>query len=135
MSKRAVIAAVLVFIAWNIFDFLIHGVLLMDLYMASQGLWRPMEETKQGVMQLSVAGHAILFCLLYDRFIASRGLSTALAYALIWGLAAGLGMAASYAWMPLPPTLVWGWLAGSVVEGLAGGVILGLVVKEPRATS
>ena len=114
---------------------LIHGVQLMDLYVESQSLWRPMEEMKQGVMQLSVAGHAILFCLLYDRFIAGRGLATALGYALIWGLAAGLGMAASYAWMPLPPTLAWGWLAGSVFEGLAAGVILGLVVKEPRAAS
>ena len=31
MSKRAVVAAVLVFIAWNLLDFLVHGALLMGL--------------------------------------------------------------------------------------------------------
>lgn len=135
MSKRALLAAVLVFLAWNILDFLLHGVLLMGIYTATQDLWRPMEEMKQSVMQVSVAVRAILFCLLYDRFISRRTFCTALSYALIWGLAAGVGMASSYAWMPIPGSLAWGWLAGSVVEGLVAGAILGAVVKQAPAAA
>lgn len=135
MSKRAILAVVLVFAVWNLLDFLIHGVVLMGTYSATASLWRPMEEMVRGVMMLVVAVHAILLVLLYERFVRGRGMATALAVGGIWGLAAGVGMAGSYAWMPIPGALAWAWLVGSTVEGLAAGAVLGLVVTEPGAAT
>ena len=52
MRKRIVFAVITVFVAWQILDLVIHGLLLMKTYEATASLWRPMTEMKFGLMRL-----------------------------------------------------------------------------------
>ena len=56
MAKKLLIGTVAVFITWEILDFVIHNLILMDSYAATAHLWRPEGEMKMGLMVMMTAG-------------------------------------------------------------------------------
>ena len=42
--KRTLLAVLAVFVMWSVLDFVIHGLILGSIYMATPHLWRPMHE-------------------------------------------------------------------------------------------
>lgn len=128
--KKTIIAVVLVFVACSLLDFLIHGVLLQETYSATQHLWRPMAEMKQGLMTVVTLISSAVFVLIYSRFV-TKSLANAIQYGVLYGLAAGISMGyGSYSVMPLPYFLAMSWFLGTLVETTVAGVIVGLVIKE-----
>ena len=131
MTKRTILAVLAVFAAWTILDGLIHGVILTDSYQASQGLWRPHEQMNYWLIYLTTLVAATAFVLIYVLFFDRRTLGRALLYSLIYGLGAGIPMGyATYASMPVPYFLAFVWCWGTVAEYLAGGLILGLIIRD-----
>lgn len=131
MDKRALIAMVAVFAAWTVLDFIIHNLLLMDAYASTAHLWRPREEMKFSLIHLATAISAVVFVYVYARFFAEKNLGTGLRYGFFIGLAWGVGMGyGTYAVMPLPYALALGWFLGTLVEFIAAGLLVGLIVKE-----
>lgn len=132
MGKRIVLGGIVVFIAWAVLDYVIHGVLLAGLYAATASLWRPMAEMKLGVMYVALFISALAFTALYawlvDRKSASRGFSFGLLYGIATGVAMGYG---TYAVMPIPYSIAITWFLGTVVEAAVAGVLIGLIVKNP----
>ena len=136
MSKRALLAAAAIFVAWSVLDFLIHGVLLANAYADTAELWRPMLEMKMGLVSVVTAVSALAFTIIYARFFAVRSLGHGALYGLLWGIAMGMGMGfGTYAVMPLPYSLALAWFLGTVVEAVVAGLIVGAVVRasEPVA--
>lgn len=131
MSKRALIAVVVIFIAWVAMDFVIHGLILGPYYAASSELWRPQAEMMMWLIWLAVLVGAAAFVYVYDRFFAAKTMKAAVIYGLVYGIGAGIGMGyGTYAVMPIPYALALGWFLGHVVEALVAGVLLGAIVKE-----
>lgn len=129
--KRTLLAVVAVFLAWSALDFVIHGVVLQSSYMATPQLWRPMNEMKMPVMYLAVLIAAVAFVAVYVRFFAQKGIRTGAEYGAWFGLGAGVSMAyGSYSVMPIPYVMALGWFLGTLVEGVAAGVIVGLVIRK-----
>ncbi len=131
MIKKIGLAWLGVFVVWEVLDFLIHNVLLMPAYQATAALWRPMEEMKMGVMVASVAVSALVFTIIYAHLVSDKRMDTGLKYGFLMGLLSGVGMAASYAVMPIPASLAASWLGGVLVEGAAAGVVVGYMF-QPR---
>ena len=131
MIKRTVAAIALVFIAWSILDFMIHGVFLQHSYEATASLWRPMEEMNMPLMYLVTLAYTACFVLIYQIFVRDKSILTGIWFGALFGLAAGISMGfGSYSYMPIPLSLAFSWFAGTLVESVVAGAIVGVVMKR-----
>jgi Na+/melibiose symporter-like transporter len=74
MNKKSMIAWGVVFVAWFMGDFVVHGLLLRSDYMQLTGLFRP-EDQQQQYFALMVLAHVILagaFVWIYARGVEAR---------------------------------------------------------------
>jgi hypothetical protein len=128
---RLVLGVLAVFVAWSIIDIIVHGVILKDAYASTQNLWRPMEQMKMGLMRFVVLVSAACFVTIYASFIVEKNLKNAVLYGLVFGIGAGISMGyGSYAVMPMPYHMALTWFLGTIVHGLVGGLLAGLIVKR-----
>jgi hypothetical protein len=127
----AVLAVLAVFAAWSALDFVLHGMILASAYTATPQLWRPMVEMKTGLMHGVVLIAAAAFVSIYAWLISDKSVNRGVQYGLLFGVGTGISMGyGSYAVMPLPYTIAFGWFAGSVVEAVVAGWITGLIVRK-----
>jgi hypothetical protein len=90
--KRMVLGAVMVFLAWSILDFLIHGVILQASYAATMDLWRPEAEMKMGIISLVALISAIAFVSIYKLLYGQKDIMKGLKYGIWFGIAVGVGV-------------------------------------------
>ena len=136
MLKRTIVSIVMIFIAYSILDFVIHGMLLQSAYEATANLWRPMEEMNMPLIYLVTLAYTACFVIIYRTFVADKSLSTGIKYGVLFGLAAGISMGfGSYSYMPIPLSLAWSWFAGALVESIVAGTLVGAILKpEEKST-
>ena len=128
--KKLLLAILAVFVSWQILDYIIHGVILMDAYESTKELWRPMDEMSMPLMMLVSLLVAAVFCYLYYAFVSNKNLNTALKFGLIYGLGAGISFGyGSYSVMPIPYSMAFIWFLGVTVEAVVAGAIVGLLIK------
>ena len=132
MLKRILLATVAIFVAWEVLDFAIHGLILREAYAANPALWRPMADMKMGLMYLVGVVAAFCFAGVYGWLARPKSLNAALKYGLLVGIGTGVSMGyGSFAVMPIPYVMAFTWFAGTIVEALVAGVIAGLIIREP----
>lgn len=133
--KRVILAVLAVFVAWQVLDFVLHGLVLMKIYQETANLWRAQDEMKFGLMRLVGLVSATAFVVIYAGLVHTRSVATGVKYGLLFGVATGAGMGfGTYSVMPIPLPLAFGWFLGSVVEATVGGWLVGWIVKDPEAT-
>ncbi len=131
MLKRILLATVAIFVAWEVLDFVIHGLILREAYAASPALWRPMADMKMGLMYIVGVVAAFCFAAIYGWLVRPKSLNAALKYGLLFGMGAGVSMGyGSYSVMPIPYVMAFTWFAGTIVEALVAGVLAGLIIRE-----
>ena len=131
MAKRMILAVVLVFIAWSVLDFILHGLLLRSTYEATANLWRPMDQMNMSIMYLVTFVFSACFVLIYGLLIEGQSLISGIQFGALLGLGTGISMGfGSYSFMPIPLSLAWSWFLGSWVEAVAAGAIAGAIVKS-----
>ncbi|NNF95869.1 MAG: hypothetical protein HKM94_02950 [Halobacteria archaeon] len=136
MMKRTIFAIVVIFIAWSILDFVIHGVFLQSTYEATANLWRPMEEMNMPLMYSVTLAYTACFVVIYGIFVTEKSLSTGIKFGGLFGLAAGISMGfGSYSYMPIPLSLAWSWFAGTLVEAIVAGALVGAIMKPEGKSS
>lgn len=132
MVKRTLSAGLLIFIVWGAIDYLLHGLILKQTYIASEHLWRAQSEMNYALIYLVVVILIGCFVAIYTRFVSPKSMATAIAFGSVYGLATGVGVGfGTYIHMPVPLTLAWGWLFGGWAKGIVAGAIVGAIVK-PR---
>jgi hypothetical protein len=133
MWKRVLISGVVVFILWTILDFVLHAVLLGPSYAAKPEFWRPEGEMKTVLMQVVTLLAAFAFVCVYA-FFKRKTLGNGLLYGAIFGVGAGASMGyGTYSVMPMPYTWALAWFLGTLVASILGGLVVGLIVREPAA--
>jgi hypothetical protein len=131
---KKILAAVAVFVTWEILDFVVHGVILKSAYAATANLWRPEDEMIMWVMFVAVFIAAVAFVAVFDRFFARKNARTGLGYGVWFGVGAGVSMGyGTYAVMPIPYAMAVTWCLGGIVEGALGGLVLGAILRERGA--
>lgn len=131
MLNKYLLAVLIAFVVVAIVDWPLQTFLFMGLYEQSSELWRPMQEMKfvlgYIVFILNLAG----FAYIYWKMVSNKSAMRGLIYGVVWGLAAGLGMGyGTYAYMPIPYWLAFGWFISSVIEYGIAGWIIGKIIKE-----
>jgi hypothetical protein len=120
-----------VFIAWSILDFILHGLLLRSTYEATANLWRPMGQMNMPLMYSVTFVFTACFVLIYELLVGRKSLVSDIQFGALFGLAAGISMGfGSYSYIPIPLTLAWSWFFGSWIEAIAAGAIVGAIIKS-----
>ena len=133
MSKRVLIAILLIYVVWCGLDFVMHTVILGRAYEATAWLWRPMPEMKMGLMQVVSLVMATAFVLIYALWFKEHGVKQGLKYGLVYGLGSGVSMGyGTYSVMPIPYYMALTWFLGIMIEMSVAGVIAGLIVKRSQ---
>jgi len=134
-TKRWLLASVAVFVVIGVLEFLIHGVLLSDIYKQTASVWRS-EAEMQKMMWIFWVGMLVFapfFALIYVKGYekGKPGLGQGFRYGLYVGVM--LSVMHSFGWyviLPIPLALAFYWLLGILVEFIAAGVAAGLVYHE-----
>jgi len=132
--KRIIGAIVAVFVLWGVLDFLLHGVLMTQMYAATAPLWRPRAEMQLWLIYLVTLISAGCFVGIYGLLTGDGSLTGALRYGLLFGVAAGMSMGfGMYAVMPIPLGMAVIWCLGILVESLAGAWVAWAVLRRGSA--
>jgi hypothetical protein len=127
---KPAIATVVVFVVWEILDFIIHRLILGGAYETTAAMWRPEADMKTPLMFGVVLVAAFAFVMIYDRLIRKRGVISGLSYGLWFGLAMGISMGyGTYAVMPIPYAMAATWFWGSIVQGALGGLAVSAIIR------
>lgn len=117
--KRFFIAGICAFIFVFIYEFIVHGFLMMNLYEQTSDVWRPQEESNMTVMLFSqfLFGMAVAF------FYPIVGLDTDCKKGIPFGIGLGLVMAspqiATYCYLPIPLKISLFWSLIVFIKALA----------------
>jgi hypothetical protein len=131
MFSRATVSVVLVFILWSVLDFLVHGMLLMPQYEATEALWLPQEEMRMALMFAVRFVSVMVFTLLYVVLISPKHVGRGLLYGLLYGIAAGTTMGyGSYSYMDIPYEMAFIWFVNAVLQMILAGAIVGWLIRE-----
>lgn len=135
-STKAVLFGVVVAIWTWFYDFVVHGMLLVDLYLANASLWRPLEQVQQmwlacllyhvAMGMLVAAGY-----LCWRRHVTIGAVGTAecpyrksLRFGLWVGLLLGVPQLMAHVWLPLDIDLPLGWAMAELVKWTVAGLLL-----------
>lgn len=135
MKKKIMIASVVVFVLFLIMDYVLHGILLRDLYAVTEHLWRPSGSAQKLVWIVLAVDAAIAFLLAWlfakgwetGKPWLGQGLRFGLAVGLLFSLPMGFSM---YAMMPVPFGLALGWFIGALIECLMAGIAAAWVFRS-----
>jgi hypothetical protein len=129
MTKRPLLAALAILVAWTLLDVLLHRLLLAPIYDASPNLWRPFDQMNVALI------YAVTFVLIgvyvgtYQFLVRPKSLRAGLFLGGFIGLALGVSAGfGTFIHMPIPLALAWGWFIGGWLKGLTAGAIVGAVI-------
>jgi hypothetical protein len=136
MTGRFWLAVILVFVALFVMDFVIHMVLLSDVYEATASLWRA-EEDMNSLMPIMLIGTlvmALFFVLIFGKGYEGKGIGEGFRFGLYVGLLIGVPMGlGTYSSMPIPFSLALSWMVATLVECVVVGLLAAAVYKPARA--
>lgn len=133
--KRWLLASVAVLVVVAVLEFLIHGVLLSDVYRQTASVWRSDAEMQKmmWIFWVGMLVFAPFFALIYVKGYekGKPGLGQGFRFGLYVGVM--LSVMHSFGWyviLPIPLALAFYWFLGILVEFVAAGVAAGLVYHE-----
>ena|SRR5438552_458793 len=133
-TKRWLWASAAVFVFLFVWDFIVHGVLLVNLYQQSASVWRPQAEMQRlaWTFWIGYLVFAPFFVLIYAKGY-ERG-KPAAGQGLRFGLYVGamLSVMHSYNWyviLPIPYALASWWFVSTLLQYILAGLITGLIYR------
>ena len=129
-KQRYLISALVVFVFMFLYEFLVHGFLLKDIYNQTAALWRPEEEYKMLVMCVSQLGYSAVVAYIFTLHYESKGIGEGIRFGLCIGMLLGVIEIGKYSYMPIPLVLMLSWVLAALLLGLGSGVVLSLVYKR-----
>jgi len=129
-KKRYVISSFVVFVFVFLYEFLVHGFLLKDIYMQTAQLWRSEEEYKMIFTLISQLGFSAVLAYIFTLHYEGKGIGEGIRFGLYIGMLLGSIEIGTYSYMPIPMVLMLSWVLVSLLKGLGTGVVLSLVYKR-----
>ena len=129
-TKRYFLAVLATFVAIFVVDFIIHGILLTDMYMKTAQLWRSQEEYLMPYMLISHLTFTAVFVFIFTRNYEGKGIGEGLRFGFYIGLLFATMNIGMYSYMPIPFSLIAAWIVASIAKGLIAGAVTSLVYKK-----
>jgi len=138
MGWKLAISIVVVIVVWLGADLLVHHVLLGNEYEKDEHakLMRPPKQINHTAYYVAVAASALCFVGIYALLAQPRTVAKGLMYGFLFGVAVGVPMAyGTFAYMKISHMMALGWLGGSLLRCVVGGLVVGLVLKSCPKTA
>ena len=134
-TKKYLLTALAAFGFVFIFEFVVHGVLLKDMYVETAHLWRTEEESKMQFITLGQIVYALATAFLFTKICDTEYFkNNGLRYGLLLGILMASPTIASYCYMPVPLALWLSWVATELVKGLGTGIVIALIYSSALKT-
>lgn len=131
-TKKPAVASICVFIAFQIMDFIIHGIVLSADYQLLGYLWRPDMMSKMWIMALSSLVMSVLFVYIFLKGYENKGIMEGVRFGIVAGLFMNVaGVFSQYAIYPIPFGLALKWFFYCMMEFMVAGIVVSLVYR-PR---
>ncbi len=130
MSKKFWIAFVVIFVVWNILDWLVHGVLLSSAYQSEDmmKLMRPDMASKMWIFYVVTVITSFFFTLIFSKGYEGKGIGEGVRYGLYVGFLMATPMAySSYAMYPMPYSVALQWFIYGMIHYIILGIVAALV--------
>ena len=139
MNKKLWIGFIAVFVAMMLTNFLIHQVVLGNLYRspAMVNLMRPMAESMLWIHFVTAAVVAFFFVLIYSKGYEGKGMGEGIRFGFYVGMLMSIPMAYdTYAEMPIPYSLALQWFIYGLLQYIILGIVTAMVYgkKDSSAT-
>lgn len=135
MNKKFWLAFIVVFILWNVLDYLIHSVILSSAYMSEDVMkvMRPDMMSKMWIFYVVSFIESFFLALIYSKWQKGKGISEGIQFGVYSGLLMATPMAySSYAMYPLPYSLVLQWFLYGLLQFIIIGIVMALLFgKKP----
>lgn len=129
--KRLALASIVVFIALQVMDFVIHGIILSPVYKVLAHVWRPDMMSKMWILTLSSLIMSFFFVYIFAKGYENRGIGEGARYGIIIGLFMNvIGMFSQYVMYPIPFSLSVKWFVFGMVEFTVCGVLAALIYRK-----
>jgi hypothetical protein len=126
--KKVLIGFVVTFILLEVLDILIHGVILMSAYQATQNIWRPDMMQKMWILHIVKIVGSYIIAFIFSKGYEGKGILEGVRYGLYIGVLMSIGMAyGTYAMIVIPYSLALQWFIFGVIEYTIVGIALALV--------
>lgn len=133
--KRFIIASLAVFISFEILDFIIHSVILMNAYESLEHIWRPDMMDKMWIMYLTALFFSFMFVYIFTKGYEGKGWIEGARFGLIIGLLMlVVGIFNQYVVFPIPLSLTIQWLIYGLIEYIIIGIVAALIYKPKQVT-
>ena len=136
MNKKFWTGFIVIFILWNVLDYVVHGVILSSAYQSEDvmKLMRPDMQSKMWIFYVTSLIMAFFFTLIFSKGYEGKGITEGIRYGLYVGLLMATPMAySSYAMYPLPYSLVLQWFIYGIIHYVILGVVLAAVYGKKAA--
>jgi hypothetical protein len=123
---------ILGFIFIWLYEYLVHGQLLTDLYAQTRQLWRSDADMadKFPVLMFVQFVTSMMTMFIFTRFYKTQSVAEGLGYGAIIGVLLGIITASQYVWLPVSATLGLAWFGSDLIEGLGLGMIFALTYRH-----
>jgi len=129
-TKKFIIASILVFIVFEILDFIIHGLILKGAYESLASVWRPDMNSLMWIMYVTALIFSFLFVYIFTKGYEGKSIAEGIRYGLLIGLLMLIvGMFNQYAVYPLPFILVLEWFIFGIIQYIIIGIVVAAVYK------
>ncbi|MFA6540125.1 MAG: hypothetical protein WCT99_00840 [Bacteroidota bacterium] len=133
--KKIIYSSIAVFIAMNVFDFIVHGVILDSAYKETQALWRPDMQSLMWVYTIISLVGAFFFTFIFSKGFEGKGIAEGARYGLYIGIWMSIGMAyGTYAMIAIPYSMAVQWFIYGIIEYVIYGIIVALIFGKKSET-
>ena len=126
--KRFVIASIVVFLAFEIINAIVHVGILGKVY-ESMDIWRPDMMSKMWIMHAGQLILAFLFTYIFIKGYENKGIAEGVRYGIIIGLFANIPAFYAYAMYPVTFSLCFQWFIYGTIEFIICGLIASAIYK------
>lgn len=129
--KRFITASVVVFVAFEIIDMLVHTLILGKAYQALGPIWRSDMMSKMWIFHIGSFILSFLFTYIFIKGYENKGLAEGARYGAVIGLYANIPYAFyEYAMFPLPLSLCLQWFVYGMIEFIICGMIVAAIYRK-----
>lgn len=132
--KRYILASIVVFVVYEITNWIVHSLILSGVYQRLQSLWRPDMMDKMWIMYVTAFIFSFLFVYIFTKGYEGKGVAEGFRYGLYIGLLMNIvGMFNQYAVYPVPLNLTIQWFIYGMIQFIIIGIVTALIYRPKAA--
>jgi len=135
--KLYVVAALAVFALMAVFSWLLHGIVLSELYDITKGVWRPQvaRESLYPMLFLNYFVVSFIFVGLFVRGYRNKGWAEGVRFGLVFGaLIAVSSSIEKFVMLEIPVQLALGWFMGILFQFMIMGLVVALIYRQKQTS-